>query len=499
MRSFSFLFLFFLPLFIYSQNLKDSIQSLDEYFIKVMKDWNVPQMAYGVVKDSHIVHARGFGYRDRENKLPVDENTLFKIASTSKGFTSLTFGIMADSMNISLDTPIRDILTDFIMYNDYVTKYVTPRDLLTNRTGLPRHGFIFYGTDLTRNEIASVLPYLDPVTSFREKHIYTNLMYMMVAHVIENSLKSPWEEFTRENLFVPLEMNNSSFGIDLFKKANHAIPYYYDKENKLFVKSELDDLMYSNHSLNPAGGINSNVKEMCNYMIMLLNDGKFNGKQVISKNYITQVFSPHVGSGNVNYKRSTYSLGHGLGWYINHFHGKTQFEFGGRTSNYDSRIILFPEDSIGIIVLMGANSVANFIISETLAENVIGESFFDWNDYGLNNPRWQPREYNKERNDGLNIEMPPTLNLQDYIGKFYHPAYGEIEIIYKNNRLWGKRSVVEFGLDHSENDSFLLNLEETTYHYKTLYFNLNEENIVVSLSVDFESRLPPIKFDKMGI
>jgi CubicO group peptidase (beta-lactamase class C family) len=479
----------------YSQSLEESVSELDEYFMQVMADWKVPHMAYGIVKDTQIVRMRGFGYRDMENNLPVDEHTLLKIASTSKGMTAVSFGILADQGHMTLDTPIKEVLPGFLMSTDYVTRNITPRDMLCNRTGMPRHGFMWYGTDFTREQMSESLAYLEPVQGFREQHVYTNYMYDMIAYLIEEVSGVKWEDYIAENLFDPLEMHRTSFGTEIFNQENHAIPYNFNEESGSYEKAEKNDIMYADANI-PAGGINTSVREMCNYLIMHLNGGVFKQDTIVSRNFLNQAHAVQIGTGRSDYSREVYQYGHGFGWYVENFHGHQLLSFGGRTANYDSRILVFPKDSIGIILLVGKNSLANYIVSETLAERVIGKEFYDWNDYAKNNPNWNRKPPEVTRNQEINPDAPPTLELSQYEGSYSHPAYGEVRISIQGDALSGKRSIVEFDLDHVEGDEFKIYHEESMYMGRALEFYFNDLQEIEFLTIDLQPPLT-IRFERV--
>lgn len=481
---------------LYSQTITDSIVILEPYFKKVMTDWQVPHLAIGVVKDSKVVYVKGFGFRDYDKGLIVNENTLFKIASITKPFTAMTFGILADQNKFDLDTPIVNMLPSFKMHDDYITKNVTVRDLLTNRTGLPRHGFLWYGTDNTRKEIVEVLPNLEPAASFREKHIYTNLMYDVVAYIIEEVSNQSWEEFTKTNLLGPLNMDSTNFGKEIFSSDNFAYPYNFNHKTGGFEKHNLEDLMYSPTNI-PAGGINTSIKDMCNWMIFNLNKGRFNDVQVASEKYVKEAHSIQQGEQLIDYSRKTYQYGHGLGWYVQNFHGNTLITFGGMTAGFNSRIMLFPNKSIGIVVFIGSGAAPNYIISESLAEKLILGENFDWNDFGLKNPRWtrvleEIPEPIKENKIVLTRQQKAK-----YIGSYNHPAYGEINIHLSNeNLLKFKRSKVDFELATEEKNTFRIFAPKTMYMGREVKFIVDEYDQIIELTVNFENQLAPIHFYK---
>lgn len=479
----------------YAQDEIDSIIAFEPYIEKVMNSWQVPHLAIGVVKDTQIIYMKGFGYRDHDKKLPVDENTLFKIASNTKPFTAMTYGIFADQKRFHINTPIINIVPNFKMYNDYVTKHITPMDLLTNRTGLPRHGFLWYGTNATRKDIANSLQYLQPFKSFRETHVYTNIMYDMVAYIIEEATGENWESYTKKYLLGPLNMHTTCFGTELFNHDNFAIPYNYDHKLNRFTPNTYEDIMYSNTNI-PAGGINTSINEMCNWLIFNLNKGKFNGVQVVPENFVLTAHSVQQESGKIDYSNKTFQYGHGLGWYIENFHGRDLITFSGMTAGFNSRVMLFPKESLGIVLFIGNGISPSYIISQALAEKLILGEHFDWNTFGLNNPRWASTLKEEPEPSIIEINHIPQHLLNNYTGNYLNQAYGNIEVYLNENRLRMKRGTVDFELISMDNNNFKILAPYTMYMNREVTFRLNDSNKIIGLSVNFERQLEPILFTK---
>src|SRR5690349_21371858 len=129
------------------------LEGLEEYAEKARQDWNVPGMAIEVVKDDKIVLAKGLGVNKLGEASPVDEITIFAIGSSSKAFTAAALAMLVDEGKVKWDDPVTKYLPDFEMYDPYATRELTIRDLLSHRSGLERGDMLWYGTDLSRDEI----------------------------------------------------------------------------------------------------------------------------------------------------------------------------------------------------------------------------------------------------------------------------------------------------------------------------------------------------------
>src|SRR5262245_21183833 len=152
-----------------------NLNGLESFVEQVMKDWSVPGIAVAIVKDGHIVYAKGFGARDQNKGLKVTTDTLFAIGSCSKAFTATAMGILVDERKLDWDKPLRDYLPDFKLYDSYATEHIRPRDLVTHQSGLPRHDMMWYGSPLSRRELYERLQYLEPSMPLHAKFQYNNL------------------------------------------------------------------------------------------------------------------------------------------------------------------------------------------------------------------------------------------------------------------------------------------------------------------------------------
>lgn len=166
-----------------SQSATAKLQGLDALADQAMKQWKVPGLAIAVVQDGRVIYAKGYGYRDLENKLPVTTATLFPIGSITKSFTALTFAILKQEGKVDWDQPVRNYLPEFQMQDPVVTEQATPRDLFSHHTGLPRHDLVWYSSDFSREDMVGRLRYLKPNKGFRSAYQYNNLTIMTMGYL----------------------------------------------------------------------------------------------------------------------------------------------------------------------------------------------------------------------------------------------------------------------------------------------------------------------------
>src|SRR5215813_2141415 len=206
---------------------RDALAGFDETVPDAMKKFDVPGMAIAIVKGKDIIYTKGFGYRDVEKQLPVTPDTLFAIGSSSKAFTTFVLGTLVDEGKIEWDKPLRNYIPWFRLYNESMGERLTPRDLVTHRSGLPRHDLVWYNNyGASRKWLVERLAYLEPSADLREKFQYNNLMFLTAGYLSEVITGKTWEENVRERILDPLGMARTNFSVlDSQKDQDFAQPY----------------------------------------------------------------------------------------------------------------------------------------------------------------------------------------------------------------------------------------------------------------------------------
>jgi CubicO group peptidase (beta-lactamase class C family) len=275
-----------------NRDVLSKLQGFDHYMGKALKDWNAPGIVVGIVVDDRLVFAKGYGYRDYGNKLPFTPTTLCQIASNTKLFTAVAAGMLVDKGKLTWDKPVRDSVPVIQFYNDQLNNTVTLRDMLAHRTGITRHDTIWYKSDFTRKELFERLKYLEPREPIRQAYLYNNLMYSAVGYLIELQSGKTWEEFVRERIIEPLDMKSTVYLIaDMVKQPDHGVPFNEKRDT-----SELYKIPYYEDTagMAPCGAIISNVEDMSHWLMALMNDGKYAGKQVLPADVLKATLEPAI-------------------------------------------------------------------------------------------------------------------------------------------------------------------------------------------------------------
>ena len=432
-------------------------KAFNRFVNQELKKWKVPGAAIAVVKDGKIIYAKGFGYRNVEEKLPADENTLFAIGSLTKSMTATTVGISVDKGIFKWNSKLVDLLPNFKLKDPFATQNINPVDLLCHRSGLPSHTFMWYVTDFDREEIIRRLQYLEPSEGFRTTFQYHASMYTLAGYLVGQQSKTTWEEFTTKTIFEPLQMHRTNFTyMDMEKDANHSKPYI-EKGDKVVETN----FHHSQHLSAPAGSVNSSVKEMANWMLMNLNHGKFNDQQIISSENLSYIQSPHITFPSTSSEVGTgpevavysYTM-YGLGWDIQTYHDQIAISHLGGIDGFASAMVLYPRINTGIVVLtnnqMGGTQFSDVVINR-IATKLINKQDFD-----LSN--WISKEMAKYKSSKKEKSKPskskPSRNLEDYVGTYTDEGYGEIVITKIEDKLHFKYYRFDVDLEHLNHNVF---------------------------------------------
>ena len=187
------------------------LDGFDAFANQELRDWKCDGFAIAVVKDGKVILSKGYGLRDVKKNLPVTEKTLFAIGSSTKSFTVTSMGVLVDQGKLDWDKPVRDYLPDFRLWDQFATERMTPRDLVTHRSGLPRHDLMWYNSPFSREELFSRLRYLEPNKDFRTTFQYQNLMFMTAGYLAGHVAGTSWEQLVHDVIFEPLGMTSLEF------------------------------------------------------------------------------------------------------------------------------------------------------------------------------------------------------------------------------------------------------------------------------------------------
>jgi len=318
------------------------LKEFDDYVNKALKDWQVPGVAIAIVKDDKVVLAKGYGVRKFGDATPVNERTLFAIGSSSKAFTAASIAMLVDEGKLKWDDPVTKYLPEFELYDPYVTREMTVRDLLTHRSGLDRAEFIWLGTPFGRDEILRRIRYVKPSTSFRSTFGYQNIMYLAAGQVIARVSGKSWDQFIRDRIFSPLGMASSDTSINDLKGQENVATAHAKVADKIQAISLLNI-----DNIAPAGSINSNVLDMAEWLRMQLAEGQYKGGRLISSGAMKEMHMPQTIIRTEPpwslMAQDAHFIAYGMGWLLHDYRGRKVVEHGGDVLGMSALVAMIPE------------------------------------------------------------------------------------------------------------------------------------------------------------
>ncbi len=368
---------------------------------KARNTFYVPGMSVGIVHKSKVVHLQGYGIKDMDTQAKVDQDTLFRLASTSKAFTAASLAILVDDKKVNWQDKVTDYLPNFKMQDHWVTAEFTIEDLLTHKSGLVSSAGDSMlwpePSGFTRKEIIGNLRHLTPEYSFRSKYAYSNLMYIAAGEIVANVSGMPWEEFVAKRIFKPLNMNCFAGDIPKDKMKNIAIPH--GERNKAFYKISRNGILGTATVSAAAGGVVCSAASMVNWLQALLNEGNFDqgdhqqSNQIFSVEQLNNMWKSRTilpMSKNETARNHGHFRTYGLGWRKNDFLGYELISHTGTLSGMQAYVALIPELDLGVVLLNnGDNSGARSAVMQSILRSFIPNAEQkDWVD-----------DYQKERKE----------------------------------------------------------------------------------------------------
>lgn len=458
----------------FARETKHPLDGLDGLVARAMKEFAVPGMAVAVVKDGEVVLAKGYGVRRLGEPAPVDASTLFGIASNTKAFTCAALGMLADDGRLAWDDRVTTHLPEFQMYDPWVTREVTLRDLVTHRAGLGLgQGDLMWwpATDFTRREIVRGIRHLKPASSFRSRYAYSNVMYVAAGEVVAQVAGTSWDDFLRARVFEPLGMARTNTRVTA-NDANAATPHLLLKGAARPIAPMRAD------NCGAAGAINSSASDMARWLRMLLECGRPGATGgagcLLKPDSIRAMWSvqfplatPDPPAG-LEALRASFA-GYGLGFGLRDYRGRKLVSHTGGLPGYLSQVALVPEERLGLVVLTNQEEAGAFrAVTQAILDAYLGAPVppVDW-----------PVAFRKQADAeaqraaasvaraaaARSATGRPSLPLSAYAGRYRDPWYGDATIAEDAGRLvlhMTRTRGMLADLEHWQHDTFVARWRE---------------------------------------
>ncbi|WP_207215751.1 serine hydrolase [Pseudolysobacter antarcticus] len=487
----------------------------DAHMEAAMHQYGVPGMAVSIVEDGKTVLAKGYGVRKLGSQELVDADTLFVLGSTTKAFTSAALAILVDEGKIGWDDKVTDHLPGFQMYDPWVTREITIRDLLVHRSGLGLGAgdLLFVPRTLrTRAEAVHALRYIKPATSFRSGYAYDNVLYMVAGQLIEAVSGQRWEDFVREHVLKPAGMNHSTTDeVDHFATSDRVQPHArLDGRIRGMGHLEmLDERQGLPQAAAPAGLLASSANDMARWLAIQLNHGALpqagkDGARLFSEAASQEMWTPQVLTPISKYPAPLDALtpqfsAYALGWDVEDYRGITILEHGGAVLGEQSLVVLLPSRNVGFA--MQANSEDGGVVMKglmyELLDHYLGAPHHHWvADFGA---------FKKQRQaaaivalDAMDLAQAkikagsgkPPLPLSGYVGKYADPWYGPIDVSQDKARL---------RIDFTKTPNMAATLEYWQYDtFRTVWDDKGIEPAYVTFALDASGKVSRINMKSVS-
>lgn len=474
-----------------------ALEGLDDVIGQALIDFGVPGLGLGVVVDGEVVLARGYGLRDVEAELPVTADTLFAIGSATKAFTTFVLGTLVDEGLVDWDEPVRSYLPEFRLADEHATAHLTVRDLVSHRSGLPRHDLSWYGSTADRMELMARLAHMEPFADLRERYHYQNLMFLTAGVLIERVTGDTWEEAVRGKIFEPLGMAGSNFAVaDSQAAPDHALPYHYENGATVPVPFRTIDAM------GPAGSINSSINDMVRWLQLHLGEGEINGRRLIHNGTLRVMHTPQtVVGGYPEPDSDTFLTAYGLGWFIESYRGHYRLHHGGGIDGFVTMVSFLPREGIGVVTLTNASGAAlSPLLNQVVIDRLLGETGKDWLGEALERRARSEEVAEQATKDREQVRVPgttPAHSLGGYAGEYANPGYGRLEVALVDDHLELGYNSMSAPLEHWHYEVFEAPDDGTPgLGGLRLQFRTSVEGRVDAVLVPMESEVADIVFLK---
>jgi CubicO group peptidase (beta-lactamase class C family) len=472
---------------------REPFPGFDAYVRTALAAWKVPAVSVAIVRNDSIVYAKGYGVREVGKTTQVDERTLFAIGSSSKAFTAAAVAMLVDSGKVRLDAPATAYLPGFQLRDNYASREISVRDLLSHRSGLARGELIWYGSDNDRDEILRRVRFLEPSWSFRSQFGYQNIMYLAAGQVVARVANQSWDDFIKQRLLQPLGMTSSSTSITALRGMDNVASPHAE------VNDTVRAIPYRNiDNIAPAGSINSNAIDMAQWVRLQLGGGKYAGKQLISKRMVDEMHTAQMvirrdgGMGTMN--PSAHLMSYGLGWFLSDYEGRYLVQHGGNIDGMTALVAMLPEEKYGVVILSNMNgSNLPTALMLRLFDAHLKRPAKDWSAQmrqRVDSMRTVALAAQQRQGDPRVPNTKPSLALSAYAGTYADSAYGTLRVTESSGALsltYG--STWKGPLEHYHFDTFRMRLDTPVLPPVPVNFRIDAAGKVDEVRLDLAGQV----------
>lgn len=479
-------------------------QKLDAMIEKGMADWKIPGLAAIVVQDGEVVFQKTYGVKNLETKEPVDKNTLFNMASTTKAIVAIALGMLVDDGKLDWDDKVTDFVPYFKLSDSYITADAQVKDLLTHNLGIDNADALWTLDSVSTKETIRRFQFAKKTYPLRGGFTYQNIMYAVAGEVIAAASGKPWNEFVRERIFNPLEMNRTqAIAANIFKVGNFVTPYLDDEEDGLVAV----DYGFSDQ-IGPAGMICSTANDISNYLVFLTNGGVYRSDTLVRPKTFKKLFEPHSFLGTAGiYPTNALTQPnwntYGLGWFQQDYKGhKLDFHTGSLFGLVAIAGIMHDKNTaVYVFANLDHAELRHAILYKAIDLFAFGEDSRDWHTevFNLYEGFKEKRIENFKRDKDVRVKnTQPSLPLAEYEGTYTNNMLGNAQVTLLNGQLqMNFNDFITYSLEHWHYDTFITNKDPRFYEKSKVNFDLGESGSITRFHImgeEFTKEEDPKKF-----
>ncbi len=469
-----------------------ALAGFDEFAVAVMAEWRVPGLVLGVIEDGEAPYCAAYGLADVENGSAVTPDTIFAIGSIPKSFTTAGLAMLADEGRLDWDRPVRRVLPGFALADPIATMHVTPRDMITHRTGLARHDMLWYLSGLDAEQLFLGLRHLEPGAPFRATWQYNNLMVAAAGRITEALSGESWQAFTARRLLTPLGMTSTDFSTRE-NDARRAKPYEKSAAGIRRIA------FYDMRAIAPAGAINSSAADMLAYLAFHMNHGRHGGARLLSEGQAKAMQVPRAALGEAPAHAALGAAAYGMGFLISTYRGRRIVWHAGGIDGFVALLAFLPDAGIGIVALSNLDrNPAPTILARNLFDRLLGLEPLPWNDWVASDYlEWELEQRQKAARHARSRDptVHPSSALADFTGLYRHPAYGEVRITHEAGSLVLHYGQFALPLRHYRGDIFeIVKIPVTSRSHLEVAFLNGQSGAINGLAIPFERAVADILF-----
>lgn len=474
-----------------------STPEIEAYIEQTLKDWGIPGGAALIWKDGQMLSCRGYGVRELGKPETMEGNTIFHIASSTKAFTATCLGLLVDEGKASWDDPVVKYLPDFKMYDPWITKEVSLRDLLNHRLGLKRYNRVMFRNEpFEIDEFLQHFPYMKPFSGFRTRFVYGNEQYIVASKLIEVISGKPYDKFLQERIFSPLGMTSTFPTLSHLKNAGLAnISHGHCNLDGGFVPvgvrllDPVQPLPLGDIGLNAAGCIWSNMEDLARWLEFFLGNGTFRGKNLASPQVMEEMRTPQFAIAPRDEDLTTifdgvgvnvHMMAYAFGWYVMDYHGRKLVVHGGNFHNGNNVIGFLPGENLAFVIFVNTYQViAHVLLSFFLLDALFGDRI-DYSRRGVEAAKMWQAGATQAVQGFISSRKPdthPSLPLEQYTGVYASPLLGEVRITLEAGELlfwYGNAHQFDATLQHWQEETFVVNFKNKYFDPEFIIFEAGD-------------------------